>query len=99
MWDGFWMLANKRSFQALPPDIQQIVQREYNRSAEDERADLAKLDTTVAADLKEKGLEFIEVDKAPFRETLKKTGFYAEWKKKFGDQAWSVLESNVGVLS
>ncbi|MBV8576700.1 MAG: TRAP transporter substrate-binding protein [Acetobacteraceae bacterium] len=99
MWDGFWMLANRRAFQALPPDIQEIVRREYNKSAEDERADLAKLDATVAASLKDKGLEFIQVDKEPFRETLKKTGFYAEWKKKFGDKAWSILESNVGTLS
>jgi len=99
MWDGFWMLANKRSFEALPPDIQQIVQREYNRSAEDERADLAKLDVSVGADLKEKGLEVVEVEKEPFREALKKAGFYADWKKKFGEQAWSSLESNVGALS
>jgi TRAP-type transport system periplasmic protein len=93
------MLANRRAFQALPPDIQEIVRREYNKSAEDERADLAKLDATVAASLKDKGLEFIQVDKEPFRDTLKKTGFYAEWKKKFGDKAWSILESNVGTLS
>jgi TRAP-type transport system periplasmic protein len=99
MWDGFWMLANKRSFQALPPDIQQIVQREYNKSAEDERADLAKLDASVANDLKEKGLEFVQVDKAAFREALRKAGFYTEWKKKFGEQAWSILESNVGALT
>ena len=99
MWDGFWMLANKRSFQALPPDIQQIVARELNRSAEDERADIAKLNDTVAADLKANGLEFFEVDKDSFRDALKKAGFYTEWKKKFGDQAWGILESNVGALA
>jgi TRAP-type transport system periplasmic protein len=99
MWDAFWMLANKRSFQALPPEIQQIVRNEYNKSAEDERADLLKLDASVGEDLKSKGLEFIQVDKEQFRNALKKAGFYAEWKKKFGDQAWSILESNVGALS
>ena len=99
MWDGFWMLANKRSFQGLPPEIQEIVRREYNKSAEDERADLVKLDTSVGEDLKGKGLEFIQVEKEPFRAALKKAGFYAEWRKKFGEQAWSILESNVGALS
>ena len=99
MWDGFWMLANTRSFQALPPDMQQIVARELNQSALDERADIAKLNGSVAADLKAKGLEFITVDPAGFRDTLKSAGFYAEWKKKYGDKAWGILESQVGSLS
>jgi tripartite ATP-independent transporter DctP family solute receptor len=99
MWDGFWMLANKRSFSGLPADAQAIVARELNRSALDERADIAKLNGSVAADLKSKGLEFVEVDKPAFREALKTAGFYAEWKKKYGDEAWGILESEVGVLS
>jgi tripartite ATP-independent transporter DctP family solute receptor len=99
MWDGFWMLANRRNFQALPPDAQTIVARELNQSALDERADIAKLNNTVAADLKSKGLEFVEVDKPAFRQALKSAGFYAEWKKKYGDEAWGILESEVGSLS
>jgi tripartite ATP-independent transporter DctP family solute receptor len=99
MWDGFWMLANKRNFSALPPDAQAIVTRELNRSALDERADIAKLNGSVAADLKSKWLEFVEVDKPAFRQALKSAGFYAEWKKKYGDEAWGILESEVGSLS
>ncbi|HEX4365787.1 MAG TPA: TRAP transporter substrate-binding protein [Rhodopila sp.] len=99
MWDGFWMLANKRSFATLPAATQAIVARELNKSALDERADIAKLNGSVAADLKTKGLTFVEVDKPAFRQALKTAGFYAEWKKKYGDQAWSILESEVGTLS
>jgi tripartite ATP-independent transporter DctP family solute receptor len=99
MWDGFWMLANKRSFAGLPIDAQTIVARELNRSALDERADIAKLNGSVADDLKSKGLTFVEVDKPAFREALKQAGFYADWKKKYGDEAWGILESEVGTLS
>jgi TRAP-type transport system periplasmic protein len=99
MWDGFWMLANKRSFSSLPPDAQTIVARELNRSALDERADIAALNGSVAADLKSKGLTFVEVDKPAFRNALKQAGFYADWKKKYGDEAWAILESEVGTLS
>jgi tripartite ATP-independent transporter DctP family solute receptor len=99
MWDGFWMLANRRSFEKLPKDIQEIVAHELNQSALDERADIAKLNDTVAADLKAKGLVFIEPDKAAFRAALKQAGFYAEWKKKYGDEAWGILEGEVGALS
>jgi len=99
MWDGFWMLANKRSFEALPAELQQIAARELNRSALDEREDIAKLDVSVAGDLKAKGLEFVEVDKPAFRDALRRAGFYADWKKRFGDQAWGILEGEVGVLT
>jgi TRAP-type C4-dicarboxylate transport system substrate-binding protein len=57
------------------------------------------LNGSVADDLKSKGLEFVEVDKPAFRDALKTAGFYAEWKKKYGDEAWAILESEVGVLS
>jgi tripartite ATP-independent transporter DctP family solute receptor len=99
MWDGFWMLANRRSFAGLPADAQAIVARELNASALQERADIAKLNGSVADDLKAKGLSFVEVDKPAFREALKTAGFYAEWKKKYGDQAWGILEAEVGTLS
>jgi tripartite ATP-independent transporter DctP family solute receptor len=98
MWDGFWMLGNKRSVSGLPPEAQTIVARELNKSAVEERADIAKLNGSVADDLKSKGLEFVEVDKPAFREALKNAGFYAEWKKKYGDEAWTILESEVGTL-
>jgi tripartite ATP-independent transporter DctP family solute receptor len=99
MWDGFWMLANKRGFAALPPEAQTIVAREFNASALAERADIAKLNGSVTDELKAKGLEFVVVDKPAFREALKTAGFYADWKKKYGDEAWGILESEVGTLS
>jgi len=99
MWDGFWMLANNESFSALPTDLQAVVARELNQSALDERADIATLNGTVADSLKSKGLVFEEVDKAAFRAALTQAGFYTEWKQKFGDAAWAILESEVGPLS
>ncbi len=99
MWDGFWMLGNKRGFASLPPDTQAIIARELNRSAVDERADIAALNGSVAGDLKSKGLTFAEPDKPAFRAALKTAGFYAEWKQKYGDQAWAILEAEVGSLA
>ncbi len=99
MWDGFWFLANARSFNALPPDMQAVVEREINASALAQRADVQKLNETLAGDLKAKGLAFNTPDTAPFREALRKAGFYAQWKAKYGDQAWGLLEKGVGSLA
>jgi TRAP-type transport system periplasmic protein len=99
MWDGFMFLANRRAFERLPKDAQDIVARELNRSALDQRTDVARLNSELRGKLSASGLVFNDVDPAPFRETLKKNGFYAEWRGKYGDEAWRVLEDTVGSLS
>jgi tripartite ATP-independent transporter DctP family solute receptor len=96
MWDGFWMLANKRAWEALPEDIREIVAKNLNASALSQREDTEKLNETVRAELTEQGMAFTDPDKAAFRETLKTAGFYGEWKDKFGEEAWSILEKAVG---
>ena len=99
MWDGFLFLANRRAFDRLPAEAQTIVARELNRSALDERADVAKLNADLRGKLEAAGLVFNDVDPAPFRDALRKNGFYAEWRGKYGDEAWQVLEETVGTLS
>jgi tripartite ATP-independent transporter DctP family solute receptor len=99
MWDGFWLLANRRSFERLPKDAQEIVARELNKSALDQRTDIAKLNSELRGKLSGAGLAFNDVDPAPFRETLTKNGFYTEWRGKYGDAAWRILEDAVGGLS
>ena len=99
MWDGFWMLANKRAFDAMPANLREIVEAEFNAGAIAERADLATMNNTVAATLKGKGLQFVDTDATAFRAALKKAGFYEEWRGKFGPEAWGVLEQAVGSLA
>jgi tripartite ATP-independent transporter DctP family solute receptor len=99
MWDGFWFLANRRAWEAIPQDIRAIVAKNINAAAEKERVDTAKLNANLRGDLEAKGLMFNQPDVAPFREKLRSAGFYSEWKGKYGDQAWALLEKSVGKLS
>ncbi len=99
MWDGFWFLANARAWGRLPRDVQEIAQRELNASAVQEREDVAKLNGELQGKLSERGLQFNAVDPAPFRDRLRESGFYREWRGRYGEEAWRVLESSVGGLS
>jgi TRAP-type C4-dicarboxylate transport system substrate-binding protein len=99
MWDGFWFLANRRAWEAVPEDMRAIVARNINAAAVKERADTAKLNASVREELASKGLVFNQPDVAPFREKLRSAGFYSEWKGKYGDEAWALLEKSVGKLS
>jgi len=98
VWDGYWVLGNKRSFQRLPVDVQQIIQRELDKSASDQRADLARLNSTLTTDLKAKGVNIIDVRQDDFRNKLRSTSFYTEWKAKYGATAWDLLEKVSGKL-
>lgn len=98
VWDGYWVLANKRAFERLPPDMQDIVKREIDKSALDQRADIARLSDTLKSDLKAKGITFVDVQQDDFRKALAATSFYAEWKQKYGQTAWDLLEKASGKL-
>jgi len=98
MWDGFWFLANKKAWDKLPKDLQEIVARNINAAGEKQRADVRKLNDTLEKELQAKGMVFNKVDTEAFRAALRKAGFYDEWHKKFGDDAWKILEKYTGKL-
>jgi len=99
MWEGFWMVANRKSWEQLPQDLRDTTGRLLNAGAVKQRDDMAQLNTTLEAQLRQKGLVFNTVDKKPFQQTLKTAGFYNEWRQKYGEEAWKVLERYSGNLS
>ena len=98
MWDGFWFLGNKKAFERLPADLQEVVTRNVNAAGLLQRDDVRKLNDGLVAELKAKGMVFNTTDAEAFRAKLRSAGFYAEWHKKFGDEAWALLEKYTGKL-
>jgi tripartite ATP-independent transporter DctP family solute receptor len=98
MWDGFWFLANKKAWERLPEDLRTIVAKHINAAGLKERVDVAALNATVQKELTDKGMIFNQPKTDSFRERMRKAGFYAEWKAKFGDEAWALLERSTGKL-
>ena len=43
MWDGFWCLANRAAWEALPDDVRATIAKNVNAAAAKERDDVAKL--------------------------------------------------------
>jgi tripartite ATP-independent transporter DctP family solute receptor len=99
MWDGWWFLVNRSAWERLPQSIQEVVSRNLDAAALEQRRDVASLNAKLKADLAAKGLAFNEVDPTPFRATLRESGFYAQWRGKFGEQAWQLLEEVTGKLA
>lgn len=99
MWDGFWFLANRRNFEAMPASIRDIIIVNVNENAVKQRAEVAKLNSELQTELSGKGLEFFDVDTGDFRKKLQDSTFYTEWKGRFGPEAWALLEATSGKLA
>lgn len=98
-WEGYFVAANQRAWNNLPKNLQDVVATQFNRAAELQRADLARLSLTLEKTLTDKGVRFSQPDPVPFRIALQKAGFYKEWADKFGAPAWNTLERYAGQLA
>ncbi|MFE1599301.1 TRAP transporter substrate-binding protein [Methylobacterium sp. ID0610] len=98
MWDGFWVLANRRFWDRMPAPLRDIVQRNINQEALVQRGEVEHMNATLQQKLQSLGLQFYEVNNADFRQRLVTSGFYQDWQKRYGDEAWALLESTTGKL-
>jgi TRAP-type transport system periplasmic protein len=98
-WSGYWIVANRRALASLPADLLEIVNSNFDAAAIKERADLLEMDRSMQADLTAKGMIFNRPDPVQFRAALVKSGFYAQWQKTYGAEAWARLEQYTGPLT
>lgn len=98
-WDGYHLVVNGRSWKNLPDDLKTIVARAFNEAAIKQREDVYALNTGLQNELASKGLAFNSASPETFRGQLQKSGYYAEWQKKFGAEAWALLEATAGKVA
>lgn len=98
IWDGHYIFANLRRWNGMPADIRGVIAKNFSDAAVKERADVLAMNKGLVETLTKAGVTFNTPAKPPFRDALQKAGFYTEWKAKFGDEAWGLLEKYTGPL-
>jgi tripartite ATP-independent transporter DctP family solute receptor len=99
VWAGIHYSFSNPAWKRLPAELQQLSEKHFNAAALSEREDWQKMTKEETQNLTGKGMVFNTPDTAPFRDVLRKAGFYGEMKKKSGDKAWALLEKYVGQLA
>ncbi len=99
MWDGFWIMSSSASLATLPDALRHLVTTTFDDAALKQRADMAALTTKLRGQLEAHGLVFNEPEFQPFRDALKASGFYAEWRGRASPAVWSLLEKTTGPLT
>ena len=94
MWDGFWIAGQSARLGAAaagPAGDRRSATSTSRRV--DERADVAQAQRTLQGDSTKKGMVFNKPSiRSRSATRCSAAGFYAEWKEKYGAEAWAVLE-------
>lgn len=96
-WSGYNTIVNLKRWQAMPADVQAIIEKNVRTYARLQRADNDKENNELRHGLAQRGMIFNEVDKASFKPAL--TAFYPEWKAHVGTRAWDLMEKYAGKLA
>lgn len=96
MWSAWHFLGNMEAWNALPPDIQGVIERNSAKYALLQRGDVQRLNDTLVDKLRREGMAVNSTDVSRFRTRL--GDFYKEYHGIFGDSAWSLLERTSGKL-
>ncbi len=95
-WSGFTLLANAGAWNALPAEIQQVIERNAEKYALLQRQDTEAINAAGADELARLGMIVTTADAGSCRAKL--GPFYARWRERAGAEAWRLLESYAGEL-
>jgi len=97
-WSGLITVANPEAMERLPKNLRNLVETRVNESIVLERNDVARIDSTLVAPLKSRGLAFNQADVAAFKAVVLAAGLYSQWRDQYGATAWAALEKSRGTL-
>ncbi|HEY0615398.1 MAG TPA: TRAP transporter substrate-binding protein [Candidatus Elarobacter sp.] len=99
MWSAYHFLGNQEAWNALPHDVQTVVERNLTKYAILQRRDTNLRNESLSEKLARRGMAINRADTSGFRTKLAASGFYTKWRDKFGAQAWALLEKTSGKLA
>ncbi|MFT4507117.1 TRAP transporter substrate-binding protein [Caballeronia sp. 15711] len=92
VWDGGLLVANTAAFNAMPSDMRTIVMQVFNAQAIVQRKRLVDMDAKIRTGMSTNGVSFVDPNTSGFKELLRSSGFYKEWRERLGESAWAVLK-------
>jgi tripartite ATP-independent transporter DctP family solute receptor len=95
-WSGFSLLANATTWNALPGEIRDVVERNAEKFALLQREDIEAVNAAGVDVLAGHGMVVNTTDRDSIRNRL--GGFYASWRSRFPVSVWRMLEAETGPL-
>src|SRR5579863_1785497 len=96
-WTGFTLLANAAAWQELPAEIRAVVERNADRFALLQRADIEAVNAAGAEALAQHGMIVNQADTRSIQAALSE--FYERWMGRFEPAAWALLMDATGGIA
>ncbi len=93
-WAGLWLIVNADTWQKLPSDLRDVIERNNTKFAAAEHAEMKAADQAVAGRLAQQGMAINQVDQAAFVAALR--NYYKQWADAFGAAEWQMLQRSLG---
>ena len=91
-WSGFTLLAHGSAWQALPREIQTVVEQNTAHFAQLQRQDVAAINAAGEAELARQGMVVNTADTASIRARL--SDFYGRWQARFDPAVWALIDAH-----
>jgi TRAP-type transport system periplasmic protein len=88
-WSGFTLMANAARWQAVPRDIQTVIERNTEHFAKLQRQDVEAVNAAGKTELARRGMIVNHADTTSFRARL--GDFYARWRQRFDPAVWALI--------
>ena len=99
MWDGFWFLANQPRLGSAARRCARDRREEHQRGGAEGARRRGEAEREPAAGARRQGADLQSARAGAVPRQAAAAGFYTEWKAKYGDEAWGLLEKSVGKLA
>ena len=96
---NYMLFVNKDVFDRLPKNLQQLVDKTFGAAAAAATSEFIAREGTVASTLKGHGLTFNQPPIEPFRQVIRNSGLYAQWRDQFDPTGWKIMEKTTGKLA
>jgi tripartite ATP-independent transporter DctP family solute receptor len=96
---SYMLLANSAAWQRLPRNLQEILDREFNVAATKGTTMMGQQEISIEKTLESEGMIFNRPSLEPFRQIIRGSGLYAQWKAQYDPKGWEAMEKTIGKLA
>jgi tripartite ATP-independent transporter DctP family solute receptor len=94
----YFLFANGDVWGRLPKNLQDILDREFDAAAVAASKSMLAQEASVEAALTADGMTFARPALQPFRDVIRGSGLYAQWRDAYDVTGWTMLERTTGKL-
>lgn len=96
---SYMLFANAEAWQRLPKKLQELLDKEFNAAANAATSMMAEQEVSIESTLTSEGVVFNRPVLDPFRQIIRGSGLYAQWRDQYDPKGWEALEKTTGKLT